>query len=730
MKRIFTSLLLILLLASTAFGQRSSRQQKVNIKAFIQKTVNFDSLTTDTLYANDILPSSVTSGSVSHWGNEEAGNKAYYYLDGTGDKLSLADDPIHDVGTSDFSVGVRFSVTSVATANQFLVHKEAGGIGYGLEVRTDDLWIRFDDNTTDVTAIIGTNVFLADIDYNVIVSFDRSGSATAYINGINVGTVTISTAALTLDNTGAFTVGDDVAGSKVLTGRISSVQLWNEALSATRVNKFLDDGGGVAEYVEVGASQTEIFVNTVARDFSGASAWANVDWNAYDETTDFTVTADAADQYAELAVAEAPMTAGKKYEVGFDVANLVTTILIEDFTGGQTFTTISVEGTGQTAQFTLNTTLTGGFRITAVTNTSSADIDNLTLKSIGLMADYRPENISDGTWYDASGNNLDLSVTNALASNYFESLQVERGIDLSGTTGENDIRIPDNLADAHSVTEAGNAYITYITTDGSEAIQTHKVLHFPEITTPTAITNYAAFYAKNDNQPYFQDGAGVEHEIGITGGNYGEIYLAENGTATTITSANEDQLIENFTEGLTSGFTFEASSNGVISAFADYSGTVSGTVKVTDTGHGLSDLDCISITGTTSYNGIFGITKIDNDNFYITDTWVADDATGTWQQGSALRNTSGETHLYKVTISLSLASAGSNKEFEVSIYIGDTRQTKTLAHRKFSATDIGVISLTGILSVANNDFVVIAVRGLTDATNITFENGNMNLIRI
>lgn len=67
-----------------------------------------------------------------------------------------------------------------------------------------------------------------------------------------------------------------------------------------------------------------------------------------------------------------------------------------------------------------------------------------------------------------------------------------------------------------------------------------------------------------------------------------------------------------------------------ITAFADYSATVAGTVKVTSNWHELSTGDVITIIGTTSYNGTFSVTKIDSNNFYITDTWVADDATGTF----------------------------------------------------------------------------------------------------
>ena len=39
------------------------------------------------------------------------------------------------------------------------------------------------------------------------------------------------------------------------------------------------------------------------------------------------------------------------------------------------------------------------------------------------------------------------------------------------------------------------------------------VLCVKETTTPTANANYGKFYTKNDNKAYFQDGAGVEHEL-------------------------------------------------------------------------------------------------------------------------------------------------------------------------------------------------------------------------
>jgi len=44
------------------------------------------------------------------------------------------------------------------------------------------------------------------------------------------------------------------------------------------------------------------------------------------------------------------------------------------------------------------------------------------------------------------------------------------------------------------------------------------VLGLKETTTPTADADYGKIYCKNDNKAYFQDGAGVEHELGLSGG--------------------------------------------------------------------------------------------------------------------------------------------------------------------------------------------------------------------
>jgi len=70
-----------------------------------------------------------------------------------------------------------------------------------------------------------------------------------------------------------------------------------------------------------------------------------------------------------------------------------------------------------------------------------------------------------------------------------------------------------------------------------------------------------------------------------------------------------------------------------VSAFADYSGTVAGTVKCTTVAaHGLVTGDQIVIRDAPNYNGKYACTVIDATSFYFTQNWSGDDAAGTIYQ--------------------------------------------------------------------------------------------------
>ena len=77
--------------------------------------------------------------------------------------------------------------------------------------------------------------------------------------------------------------------------------------------------------------------------------------------------------------------------------------------------------------------------------------------------------------------------------------------------------------------------------------------------------------------------------------------------------------------------TFQGSGNltGTISAFANYTSTVSGTTKATcSADHSLVSGDRVAITSSPDsyYDGNYEITKIDGDEFYFTKTYSAEDS--------------------------------------------------------------------------------------------------------
>lgn len=135
----------------------------------------------------------------------------------------------------------------------------------------------------------------------------------------------------------------------------------------------------------------ELMPNLVDRDFSGASAWANVDIDAYDETGDLTIDATVAAQYCTLLVASAPTVVGQKYRLFFDLASLTNSWIIQDFTGAQVLGTIAAEGTQVSISWTALTT--GGFRIVANHADSVGTFDNFSLKLDEDFADMSMEDL-------------------------------------------------------------------------------------------------------------------------------------------------------------------------------------------------------------------------------------------------------------------------------------------------------------------------------------------------
>jgi len=127
---------------------------------------------------------------------------------------------------------------------------------------------------------------------------------------------------------------------------------------------------------------TELMPNLVDRDFSAASAWSDIDlglFGAYDDTDDLTILSGAAGTFCGLVAASAPMTAGQKYRIKYDLDNVVESWYLKDTTGTQIFGTMDTDGTQNSLNFRVDDDITGGYRVVAVTNTSAGDFDNFHL---------------------------------------------------------------------------------------------------------------------------------------------------------------------------------------------------------------------------------------------------------------------------------------------------------------------------------------------------------------
>jgi len=260
----------------------------------------------------------------------------------------------------------------------------------------------------------------------------------------------------------------------------------------------------------------------------------------------------------------------------------------------------------------------------------------------------------------------------------------------------------------------------------------HGVVSFvplAEITTPATTPSIAKLYAKSDNLPYFQDGAGIEHAVQIAGSSvsqYGEMYLNVNATATTLETVDEKNAVRYMTTGALNGFTFAAGKTAAITAYSD--GT--GKTNVASGTHGLVTGDYITIRGTTSYNGIQTVTKIDNDNFSITAAWAADDGASDWEEASYLQYTAGTSVVFAFDWNMSSTKAGGTSATVLfTPVVNATTDAPGRVQREFTGSDVGAFGGQAILTLSAGDRVYLVMES-DNTDDITNNYGCLRLTQL
>lgn len=163
-------------------------------------------------------------------------------LDGTGDFISYGNQQVLDIKTEDFSI--EFTINTTDTAGVICGKRSGANNGWIVETAVGlDINFQIDDGTE----VSGNNTTALSAGWHhVLISADRSGSATFYIDGVADGTLTISGSTGSLTNSIAFQVGiDGDDASNPLDGDIGFIRFWrdrvidaNEALQLSNTEGF------------------------------------------------------------------------------------------------------------------------------------------------------------------------------------------------------------------------------------------------------------------------------------------------------------------------------------------------------------------------------------------------------------------------------------------------------------------------------------------------------------
>lgn len=219
-------------------------------------------------------------------------------------------------------------------------------------------------------------------------------------------------------------------------------------------------------------------------------------------------------------------------------------------------------------------------------------------------------------------------------------------------------------------------------------------------------------------------------EIKLVDQYYAEMYEYENTVATTIGTQNVYHAVNDFIAGSLNGFTFVSGIEGAIASVADYSGTVAGTILITDVAHGLATGDIVTIHSTTNYNGTYSITKVTNDTFYVTKAYVSTQ-TGNWAMGAYLRCSTGSDGVYKATWSNTALPASNNETFKFELNKNTTPLDNIAGSNKYgTAGDYKNMGASGLVSLVAGDRIWLSTKNQTSGADITVRHANINIVRI
>jgi len=213
--------------------------------------------------------------------------------------------------------------------------------------------------------------------------------------------------------------------------------------------------------------------------------------------------------------------------------------------------------------------------------------------------------------------------------------------------------------------------------------------------------------------------------------NFAGMYRHESVAVTTIQQVNDWHLVNGFITGyLDGGWAFHAGGQLALTAQANNG---DGKTLITCAGHGLVNGDVISISNTTSYDGVWVVEQVIPPNTFVIPTvWVANEGAKTAEHGSHFISASAlSAGKYLIQYTMSITPAAANCRVEVTYYCNATQEIKSESRTKLGAIgDYQNVVGFSICDIATSDVISLAIRNVTDAGDFTIRDGNMTLIRI
>jgi hypothetical protein len=441
----------------------------------------------------------------------------YYRFDGVDDKVEVADNANLDFATNDFTTEALVRIPSVG-ANKTILgkidHTNSALEGYSMEVGANDkLAGRIVGNNTRVLIAESSKTIADGLWHHVCITFDRSASATVYVDGVADGTTTISGASGDASNSYPFQIGTNDQESNFAEMEVNHARVFNNLLTATEVKELYS--GASVPFKYKGANQTALITGDNSTFASGLGDWVSgSNWNSQtNPSNNMVLTANASDQRCYLSPAQANLEIGKRYRFVYDATSITGTVTLIAWTGAYTTLGTFEAGTGKSIEFTAPYGLdTIGIGVKATSSGDAITLDNLFLTQIGAVAEYDGSGVASDKWFDKSGNDLHGTVTGASVEN------APSGEDdgLVYETGTWDGVISDGTT---PMTMNGSADTGYYTRVGNLVTVTgfFATTDLQGLSSETIRLTGLPFTIANDNAAYFGGGARCDG-LAITAG--------------------------------------------------------------------------------------------------------------------------------------------------------------------------------------------------------------------